>query len=558
MRTRPTFFLLLAGLVALPAFADHQPLGSIEPSADEQLGIYEINRARHDPAAYGAKAGIDLSAVEPRQPLAVNCNLSGSARFHAKVMLDHHEYGHVSDLFGIAANQMAVDNGYDLFGNGLQTPWGTANSIESILRSVNQVATTPVAVKTLIVDKDVPGAGHRVHLLGVGGFSNHREIGFGWAAGADAFPEFGLPKTLPTKLLAIHTGYRDFAQAFVTGVVFADRNGNLRYDKGEGIAGATVAIDGGASTTSMKNGGYALPVGAGERLVRCSGGAFAGEAVAYLSVGADNVEVDFHSGQALGEVAFAWQAGGIPPGPEISILADSYGGVAPVTVSFEGGGLQIDTYAWDFGDGSAADGAEVAHTFTEPGLRPVLLSGIDGRGAGAALHLVIASSADGAGAGTTPPADAALHVAKGLAKRKLSATGKDQAKWSGTLELPAGVAPAGLVVSGCLGGAVRTFTLDAKGRAKLPDGSKIVVKAAWPSDGSGVPAGTVAKVTLLVKGDLARALEATGVRNRTESRTVDDARCALLLGGLPYLAVTQMQVKSVAGKAAKGTLVRSD
>ena len=50
-----------------------------------------------------------------------------------------------------------------------------------------------------------------------------------------------------------------------------------------------------------------------------------------------------------------------------------------------------------------------------------------------------------------------------------------------------------------IGGAVRTFTLDAAGKGTLPDGSRVVLKAKWPKGGAGVPAGTIAKVQAAIK-----------------------------------------------------------
>ena len=52
-------------------------------------------------------------------------------------------------------------------------------------------------------------------------------------------------------------------------------------------------------------------------------------------------------------------------------------GAAPLTVAFSAdppAGVSDPTYAWQFGDGSAAgSGATVSHTFTKPGLYKVLL-----------------------------------------------------------------------------------------------------------------------------------------------------------------------------------------
>ncbi len=555
MKLRVLVVSSLVPLMVLPALADHPPYGAIEPTADEQLGVYEINRARSDPPAYGAAIGLDLSGVPARPPLAVHRNLQGSARFHAQLMLDHHEYGHTSALLNIGANQMAVDNGYDLFGSGLAHSWGTANSIESIMRSVNQVATTPAAVKTFIIDKDVAGAGHRVHLLAISAYGEHREIGFGWAAGTDSFPEFGLPKPLPTKLCAIHTGHRNTGEVFLTGVVFQDRNGNLRYDRGEGLGGVDVSVDGGGSTVSMAQGGWSLAVAPGTRVVRCSGGAFPGSAVSLVTVGADNVEVDFHGGRATGEVDFAWRSGTVAPGPDVGIASTGDNGPAPHAVTLTASGIAAGFYSWNLGNGTDdEDGEVVPVVYGSAGIYPVILEGLDSSGSGRALRVIVASSADGAGEGTSPPSSDALLLRKGLLKRKIKVAGKDQAKATGTLELPGGLVPEGLVVQVCVGGTLREFLLDAKGRAVGEDGSRFTLKAKWPKDGAGTPPGTVAGFSVTVAGDLAAPHDAAGLRDRTEARTVPGVPVVVLLRGLPYRADGVMTTKAVAGKGGSGTI----
>jgi hypothetical protein len=540
------------GLLARPGRADHEDLGAIDPSEEEQSGIYELNRARNDPTAYGQAIGIDLSGVPARPPLAVSRNLTGSARFHAQVMLDHHEYGHTSALLGIGPNQMAVDNGYDLFGNGLGASWGTTNTIESIMRSVNQVSTATGAVKALVIDKDVAGAGHRVHLLAIGAYGDYREIGFGWAAGTDSFPEFGLPKSLPTKLCAIHTAYSAAGATFLTGVVFKDANGNRRFDRGEGLGGVTVDAGGAGSAVTMDSGGWSLQAGPGTYLVRCSGGAFGGASAILATVGSENVEVDFHSGSAAGEVDFSWRDG-VPAGPTVTATASPSSGTAPLEVDFSAAGLGSGVYSWDFANGDGTTGSSTDEVFGT-GLFPVVLTGIDGTGAGRALALVSVADAGFPGEGLTAPGDGSLHIVKGLLKRNLKAAGKDQATLSGTLELPGGFSPAGQEVQACVGGAVRTFTLDAKGKGALPDGSKVLVKAKWPSDGSGVAAGVIAKVTVTLKGDLSAGLEAAGLRNVTETRTLSGSPVAVLLAGRPWVGEGTLVTKCVAGKSGKGTL----
>lgn len=540
--------------LALPGRADHPDNGPIEPSPAEQAGIYELNRARNDPAAYGAAIGFDLSAVAARPPLAVNPNLQGGARFHADLMLDHHEYGHTSALLGIGPNQMAADNGYDLFGNGTGFSWGTANTIESILRSVNQVSSTTAAVKVLVIDKDVPGAGHRVHLMGAHPqYEAHREIGFGWAAGVDSFPEFGLPRPLPTKLCAIHTAHRDPADRFLTGVVYRDANRNGRYDAGEGMGGVTVSTPG-YFATSMAAGGWSLKIPPGDYLLACEGGGFPGRALAFARVGPSNVEVDFRSGAAAGEVDFAWRDG-VPAGPDVSIGASGDTGPAPFDVLLTASGAGDGLYEWDLGPRGTAEGATLDHSFTEPGLHPVILRGLDASGIGTALFLVTATDPAAEEDGRTPPDDGLLNVVKGVIRRKVKVAGRDRAILKATLELPAGQAAAGTEIQVCIAGVVRTFVLDAKGKAVDENGNKVVLKARWPKDGSGVPGGTVAKLLVKVKGDLAAPLEAAGLRDRTETRTLEGVPCAVLLGGMDYPGPADMTTKAVAGKAGRATLL---
>jgi hypothetical protein len=296
------------GLLMVPALADHIPIGPVEPSNEEQAGIYELNMIRSNPPAYGQKIGLDLSGVASQPPLAVNKNLTGSARFHAKEMLDHDYFSHTSPVSGKGSNQMAVDHGYDLFGSGLDKNWGTVNNIESNAYGFNRIPTYPEAIELLIIDEGVPSLGHRAHLLATYAFyQKHREVGCGRAASG------------MTRLYSIHTGYQNESDLFVTGTVFQDANNNLRHDFGEGLGGVTVGI-GNVSVQTMLAGGYRIPVTPGQYTATCSGGGFQGVSTVPVTVTDSNVEVDFHSDVQLGEVNFAFQYGaGVPEGPTVDI-----------------------------------------------------------------------------------------------------------------------------------------------------------------------------------------------------------------------------------------------
>jgi hypothetical protein len=541
-----------AGTAVVTAVADHAPLGAVDPTDQEQLGIYTLNRARNDPAAYGMAIGFDLGGVAARPPLAVNRNLVGSSRFHASEMFGHHYFAHTSAVTGDGPNAMAVQAGYDAFGSGLGFDWGSTNTIESNARGVNQLGSLTAALAALIIDKDVPGAGHRVHLMAtVPQFQAHREVGMGIATGTDSFPEFGLPKLLPTRLYSIHTANRGGGQQFVTGVVFRDRNGNLRYDAGEGIGGASV-LAGGQEVQSLPSGGYSIPVGTGGTTVTCSHDGWTGRVP--VVVGSDNVEVDFHVGRVGGEAAFGFR-NGLPAPLTTATVGRIATGTAPFAVHFDASGDAPTGVFWEFLPAGTSIGSALDAIMNDPGILPIFMDAHTSTTWVSDVALAVGDAPDGAGEGTTLPDSRDLAAPKGLLKRNFKLAGKDQAKVSATLELPGGFAPEGAEVQVCVAGALGTFVLDAKGKGKdLVTGSTVSVKAKWPVGGAGVAAGTVAKLTATLKGDLARALDAAGVRDRTEIRTADYAPLALWLDGVGYNALAVLEVSSKIGKAGKGTL----
>jgi PKD repeat protein len=536
--------VLLTGFATL-APASHTPLGATEPSAHEQEGVWALNRARHRPDLYGDEIGLDLGGVLPRQPLAVNQNLTGAARFHADEMLDHDYFGHTSEVSGIGPNQMAVDNGYDLFGQGLGQAWGTTNSIESIALGVNRIPTFPKALELLIVDDGVPSLGHRMHLLGVPQFfADHSEIGCGRAAAGT------------TNYYAIQTGYRSLDDVFVTGVVYRDANGNGAYDGGEGLGGVTVDV-GGIPTTTMTEGGYAVAVPPGAYQVTCSGGSFAGDSFALIDVGSDNVEVDCIEGLPIAEVDFAFQFGGSLATLDIAITGSPSSGPAPLLVDLAASGGTPETlYLWSFGDGASDLGAALSHTFTDAGLYPVTVRAVDPTGTGSALVLITADGAAGAGPGTTPPSDDTLVATKIAIKRNLKKPGKDAAMLAASMELPAGFSPGSHEVAVSVAGVTRRFTLDARNKGADPDGNKLKLKYKKPAGGAALAAGVTGSVSLKAKGDLAAVLDPAGIRNATFAGTLTDVPIAFLLNELVYRGAADLAVKSQQGKKATAKLVK--
>lgn len=71
--------------------------------------------------------------------------------------------------------------------------------------------------------------------------------------------------------------------------------------------------------------------------------------------------------------------------PTASLFASPLSGQSPLTVNFQGMGVDPDgeivTYHWDFADGSSSDVSTLSHVFTEPGLYNITLFVYDTRGA---------------------------------------------------------------------------------------------------------------------------------------------------------------------------------
>jgi len=91
----------LAACVQASAVAVQTEYDSGDPSADEQVVLELINRARANPAAEGARLGININEglaggvlTAPRPPLAMSKILLGTARAHSIDMYTHRYFAH--------------------------------------------------------------------------------------------------------------------------------------------------------------------------------------------------------------------------------------------------------------------------------------------------------------------------------------------------------------------------------------------------------------------------------------------------------------------------------
>lgn len=297
-----------------------------DPTAQELHFLYEVNRARHDPPAWAAEYGlgsvlggdglpVTLAGVEPRPPLALNPTLVDSARFKAQELATNDTWGHqsqvgpnfywpnelVRNVFGYPLATQVPD---PLGGAFFYTLPDDSNQIEALAAGYGPGTSDYTqgvhAVIGLIVDEGVPSLGHRKQLLATTPFNTvfvEAAAGYGVDAGSSY-----------RNYWAFHTGVRASLQTYLTGVVFADGNGNGRFDPGEGLGGVTVDAGVGSAVTGA-SGGYSILAPGGTHDVTCSGGPFAGTAAAQVAVIGFNRQVDCISGQPVAWVDFVPEPG---------------------------------------------------------------------------------------------------------------------------------------------------------------------------------------------------------------------------------------------------------
>jgi len=241
----------------------------VSVAQDQQAALVQLNIARWDPAGFGEAFGVDLDGILPRQPLAVNANLTDSAGFKANEIAEYGYFAHQSAVSGMWPNQLAMEMGYTL-------PPGfpeDANNIESLHSG------SPVPFN--VVGSFTGSPSHRDHVLGQGWFGTHMEVGVG--------------RSELENVWTIHTGYRDGVGVFLTGTVYDDLNGNGIMDAGEGLPGITVTA-GSLNTLTNGGGGYSIQLPQGKHLITASGDGYNGTTSANVRVAGYNISADFISG----------------------------------------------------------------------------------------------------------------------------------------------------------------------------------------------------------------------------------------------------------------------
>lgn len=253
------------------------------PTAEEQLYIEYINRARANPGAEGARLaattdpgvlfnysyfGVNLTmmqseftALPAQAPLAPNAKLMATSRSHSAWMLanavqDHDESNPYNTFW-----DRLTDVGYDPYTAGenifayVANPWHGHAGFEVDWGNDGGAGGMQL------------GRGHRANIHS----ADFNEIGVGAITGTNTTVSPAIGPQLVTQDFGAQYGDLTFG----TGVAYYDLNANNFYDAGEGISDLTVNVSG-VTTDHCKTaigGGWVVPIpnSAGTRSVTFTG-----------------------------------------------------------------------------------------------------------------------------------------------------------------------------------------------------------------------------------------------------------------------------------------------
>lgn len=277
------------------------------PSADEQLLVELINRGRADPAAEAARYGIALNegvasgntiSVAPKQPLAINLNLTSAARGHSVWMIDNDVFSHTG-AGGSSSHQRMVASGYTFTGD-----WGNGENVaySGSTGAIDVTDRTAELHENLFVDTNYPNRAHRVNQMNPA----HREIGAGVHSG-----RFFTQGAQFNAVMATEDFARSGTNVFLTGVAYSDAVVNDDfYTVGEGVGGlAITAVRAGDNatftTTTWSSGGYSLALPAGTYTVTSNNSSAMGGEIVHQAVviAEQNVKRDFRPEMAVDSFA---------------------------------------------------------------------------------------------------------------------------------------------------------------------------------------------------------------------------------------------------------------
>jgi len=301
-----------------------------------------------------------------------------------------------------------------------------------------------------------------------------------------------------------------------------------------------------------------------------------------------------------GDSAYSNEANATTRGPNSSPTLTSGASASPTSVTvgqsvtFNVGASDPDgdplNVTWDFGDGSAPSSSGT-HVYSTPGTFTATATISDGNGGTLTSSTTVTVSTDsgggGGGGGSAPivdsdgdgvsdanelldgtdPFNAAsfktlpLTVTKAKGNAHYNASGHDSCSISGVVpNLPAHFDPKGVSVVIDAGGAKRTFTLDAKGRAHSTDGAfqlKLKLTHNKTTKKSEFLGGNAPFKATLSKGTWTGAWADEGVNPAASGKKISlNVTVDLTFGGRVYESVIDTSFNSSAGKTGTFSLPR--
>lgn len=369
-----------------------------DPTAQEQLLLEMVNRARADPTAEGVRLAettdpdvlsaysyfsvdtnqvkSDFAGYASQPPLAFNPNLITSARRHTNDMATNDFQDHTGSD-GSTLKTRTADAGY--------TGWSALG--ENIYAYCKSIWYGHCGLN---VDWGVVSLGHRKNIMNFSG-SVFNEIGIGIVAESDDATQVG--PLVVTQDFGLRSG-----KTFLVGVVYQDSDGDGFYSEGEGLSGVTVMPDSGTYyAVTSTSGGYAIPLSAssGTLGVTFSGGSLSASQTKSVTLTGDNVKLDLVATSGGGGGGGGTGSGpSITAGPAASPAAPNVNETVTFTVTASG----ATSYSWDFGDGATDSGASATHIYTTAGTYTVTVTVTDGTTSTSASVSVTVSSSSTSGA----------------------------------------------------------------------------------------------------------------------------------------------------------------
>ena len=242
-------------------------------SAEEQLIVELINRARLDPDAEADRLGVDLVgsvSSSPKEALAVIPELSAASEEHSEDMDDRNFFAHTNPD-GQSPSDRAIEAGY---GQGAGENLSVIGSSWTGYDKQERVETH---------HENLWGSsGHQKNMMN----GNWNEIGVG--------NDYGTYKGLAGSSY-ITEMFGKTGEDYLTGVAFEDKDGDAFYDMGEGMGGVRVTAfkDGEKyETATWDSGGYTLALDSGTYTIIFEGGSLDEAYVTEVTMGNKNVKLD--------------------------------------------------------------------------------------------------------------------------------------------------------------------------------------------------------------------------------------------------------------------------